>query len=299
MAHDHHHRQSAAQANAGRLRIVLLLVAPFMVLEFVAGFVTGSLALIADAGHMLTDVFGVGMALVAISFAARAATASKTFGYYRLEILAALLNSLLLIGIGAYIFYEAYHRFSDSTEIAGWPMLGVAAAGLLVNVACVFLLFEGQKTSLNMRGAFLEVVSDMLGSVAVIVAGTIILLTGYTIVDAIASLAIGLFILPRAWNLTSEALHILLEGSPRNVNLDEVRTHLLEVPGVRSIHDLHVWSMTSGMPIMSAHVVVDDSAESGKVLDDVCGCLESCFDIDHSTIQIEHADRSEREVASH
>lgn len=279
--------------------MVLFLTAPFMVLEFAAGIITNSLALIADASHMLTDVFGVGMALAAISFASRPATAAKTFGYHRLEILAALANGLLLVGVGVYILWEAYHRFTDPPEILGWPMLGVAAAGLTINIICAWLLLEGQKTSLNMRGAFLEVLSDLLGSIGVIIAGVIILTTGFTLADPIVSVAIGVMILPRTWKLMGEAIHVLLEGSPRDVSVAHVRDHILGVENVIGVHDLHIWSMTSGVPVMTAHVVIEAEADAGEVLDELCGCLAEHFDIEHSTFQIEHVDRRDREHASH
>lgn len=293
------HTHSAAEAGAGRLRLVLLLTASYMAVEVVGGFITGSLALIADAGHMFTDVAGVSMALLAIKFASRPANAEKTYGYYRLEMFAALANGLLFIGVAGYILFEACRRFSDPPEILGLPMLGVATVGLLVNLGSAYLLFEGQKTSLNLKGAFLEVVSDLLGSVAVILAGAVILTTGFELIDPIASVFIGLFILPRTWHLMSEAVHVLLEGAPRNVNMDHVREHILGTENVVGVHDLHVWSMTSGMAVMSAHVLIGQGASASRVLDDLCTCLEEHFDIEHSTIQIERADRSGREHAAH
>lgn len=270
-----------------------------MVVEVIGGFITGSLALIADAGHMFTDVVGVSLALLAIKFAARPATTEKTYGYYRLEMFAALANGLLLIGVAGYILFEAYRRLSEPPEILGLPMLGVATMGLIVNLASAYMLFEGQKTSLNVKGAFLEVVSDLLGSVAVIIASIVILTTGFKLIDPIASAFIGLFILPRTWHLMSEAVHVLLEGAPRNVNIAHIREHMLGTENVVAVHDLHVWSMTSGMPVMSAHVVVAQQASASRVLDELCACLEEHFDIEHSTIQIERADRSGREHAAH
>ena len=293
------HAHSAAQAGAGRLRLVLLLTASYMAVEVAGGFITGSLALIADAGHMFTDVAGVSLALLAIKFAARPATTEKTYGYYRLEMFAALANGILLIGVAAYILFEAYRRLSEPPEILGLPMLGVATVGLVVNLTSAYLLFEGQKTSLNLRGAFLEVVSDLLGSVAVIIASIVILTTGFELIDPIASAFIGLFILPRTWHLMSEAVHVLLEGAPRNVNIAHIREHILGTENVVGVHDLHVWSMTSGMPVMSAHVVVAQGSSASRVLDELCECLEEHFDIEHSTIQIERADRSGREHAAH
>ena len=293
------HTHSAAQSSASRLRLVLLLTASYTVVEIVGGVLTGSLALIADAGHMVTDVFGVAMALAAIWVGSRPATSEKTYGYYRLEILAALLNGLLLIGIGAYIVWEAYQRINNSHEVLGGEMLVVASIGLVVNIVSAFLLFEGQKSSINMKGAFLEVVSDLLGSLGVIVAGIVILTTGFEQVDAIASILIGIFVVPRAWKLVSDALHILLEGAPSHVNLDHVRDHILHADGVLSVHDLHVWSLTSGVDVMSAHVVVGDTVRSSAVLDELRACLSEHFDIEHSTFQIEHSDMREAEHAAH
>ncbi|MEX2158649.1 MAG: cation diffusion facilitator family transporter [Dehalococcoidia bacterium] len=281
------------------MRIVLALTASYLAVEVVGGILTGSLALIADAGHMLTDVAGVSMALLAIWFAARPATPEKTYGYYRLEILAALANGFLLFGVAAYILYEAYRRFLEPPDVLGLPMLGVATVGLLVNLASAYLLLHGQKTSLNMRGAFLEVVSDLLGSVAVILAGLIILTTGFNLVDPIASVVIGLFILPRTWALMDQAVHILLEGAPKGVDLANVRQHVLETEGVLDVHDLHAWTITSGMNVISAHVVIEDVADQARVLDQLCRCLSDDFDIEHSTFQIESQDRRAAETMAH
>jgi cobalt-zinc-cadmium efflux system protein len=293
------HFHSAAHATAGRLRLVLWLTAAYLVVELVAAALTGSLALLADAGHMLTDVVGVSMALLAIRFANRPATAAKSYGYYRLEMLAALANGLLLVGVAAYILVEAVMRFSDPPDIPGVPVLAVATVGLLVNLVSAGLLFEGQKTSLNMRGAFLEVVSDFLGSVAVMIAALVIITTGFQEIDALASIFIGLFILPRTLRLMAEAVHVLLEGVPRDVDMSHVREHFTSTPNVVGVHDLHVWSMTSGMPIMSAHVVITQDAAAARVLDELGRCLREHFDIEHSTIQIERADRSHLEHAGH
>jgi cobalt-zinc-cadmium efflux system protein len=299
-AHDGHgHSHSAASANEGRLRFVLLLSASYLAVEVVASLMTNSLALLADAGHMLADVAGVTFALIAIRFARRPASLSKTYGYYRLEMLAALLNGLLLLVIAAYILIEAYLRFSDPPEFDGVPTLAVASIGLVVNVVAAFSLHDAQKESLNMRGAYLEVMSDLLGSVAVIIAAAVFLATGFQLIDVLASVFIGLFILPRTWSLIDQAVHVLLEGAPRNVDLGTVRQHILEVPGVTSVHDLHVWNLTSGLNVMSAHVVIDEKASSSTVLDQLNICLGEHFDIEHSTFQIESRDRSATERLQH
>jgi cobalt-zinc-cadmium efflux system protein len=297
--HDHPHPSSAASAGAGRLQIVLLLTGAYLLVEVVGAVVTGSLALLADAGHMLIDVTGLTVALLAIRFAARTPSAQKSYGYYRLEILAALVNSLLMAAIGAYILYEAVQRFSDPPELAGLEVVAFAVPGLVVNLVAIWLLMEPQKSSLNMRGAFLEVLADLGGSAAVVLVGTVIALGGPAIIDPIASLAIGLLILPRTWSLLAEAVHVLLEGVPRNVDVEAVRGHILGVEGVTGMHDLHVWNLTSGMNVMSAHVVVDEGVSSQRVLSDLCECLADHFDIEHSTFQIESPDRSEAEHAGH
>ena len=293
------HAHSAAGAGAGRLKIVLAMTATYMIVEIIGGILTGSLALIADAGHMGTDVAGVSMALIAIWFAKRPATAGKSYGFYRLEILAAIGNGVLLFGVAAYILYEAYQRFVEPPEVLGLPMFLVATVGLGINLISAYLLFAGQKSSLNMRGAFYEVVGDVLGSVAVIVAGIIIALTGWNLVDPIASVAIGLFILPRTWSLIRDAVDILLEATPKGVDMTEVRRHVLEASGVRDVHDLHAWTITSGMNVLSAHVVVDREADQAAVLDELCRCLSSDFDIEHSTFQLEATDRRPVEEAAH
>jgi cobalt-zinc-cadmium efflux system protein len=291
--------RSAAQDGAARLRLVFLLTLAFTAVEVAGGYATGSLALIADAGHMLADVSGVGMALLAIRFGSRPATARQTYGYYRLEIVAALVNGLLLWGIAVYILVEAYWRLSSPPDILGGPMLAVATAGLVVNLVSAFLLFEGQKDSLNLRGAFLEVVSDLVGSLAVIVAGVVVLTTGFRLVDPIVSIFIGLFILPRSLTLLRDALHVLLEGAPRRVDLAHVRDHILSADGVTSVHDLHVWSLTSGMDVVSAHVVIEPAAAPQAVLEQLSACLSQHFDIEHSTFQIEQPDRSSVEHGVH
>ncbi len=278
---------------------MLALTGGYMAIEVAGGILTGSLALIADAGHMLTDVAGVSMALLAIRFAARPANDGKSYGYYRLEILAAIANGILLFGVAAYILYEAYRRFLEPPEILGLPMLAVATVGLLVNLVSARLLLAGQKSSLNLRGAFYEVVGDLLGSVAVIVAGVVIALTGWNIVDPIASVVIGLFILPRTWTLIRDAVDVLLEATPKGVDMAEVRRHITETEGVKDAHDLHAWTITSGMNVLSAHIVLADGARADEVLDRLCGCLSDDFDIEHSTFQLEPTDRRTVEKATH
>ncbi len=296
MAHAH---DSAAAAHRGRLAAVLVLSLTILAVEVVGGIAANSLALLADAGHMLTDVAGVGMALLAIWFAGRSPTNGRTFGYLRVEILAAVANAVLLFGVAAFILFEAWRRLSEPTEIASGLMLAVALLGLAVNAASLFLLRDAQRASLNMRGAYLEVMGDFAGSAAVIVAAVVIALTGWTAADAVASALIGLLILPRTFSLLREATDVLLEATPRGVNMDHVRAHILDAPGVIDCHDLHAWTITSGMNVVSAHVILADGADAATTLDALCACLSDDFDIEHSTFQLETADRRRFEERSH
>jgi cobalt-zinc-cadmium efflux system protein len=290
---------SAAGARRGRLVAVFAITASVLVAEVVGGILSHSLALLADAAHMFTDVAGLGLALGAIWFAARPANRGRTFGLYRTEILAAVINGVLLFGVAALVLFEAWRRLSRPPEVASGLMLGVAVVGLLANALCLWLLREGQAHSLNLRGAYLEVLGDLLGSVAVIVAGVVIAFTGFSRADAIASVLIGLLILPRTWKLLKDAVDVLLEATPKGVDLEEVRRHILQTPGVGDVHDLHAWSITSGMNVVSAHVVIDGSAEPPAVLDRLCGCLSGDFDIEHRTFQLELQDRRRIEEAAH
>jgi len=296
MAHTH---GSAAAANRGRLVAVLLLSLAILAVEVVGGIASNSLALLADAGHMLTDVVGVGMALLATWFAGRSPTNGRTFGYLRLEILAAVANAVLLLGIAVFILVEAWRRLSDPPEIASGLMLAVALIGLGANAVSLFLLRDAQRESLNIRGAYLEVMGDFAGSAAVIVTAIVIALTGWTTADAVASVLIGLLILPRTFGLLREAVDVLLEATPKGIDMDHVRQHILDAPGVVDCHDLHAWTITSGMNVVSAHVVLAVGAEAAPALDALCACLSNDFDIEHSTFQLETADRRRFEERSH
>ncbi|HEX8497096.1 MAG TPA: cation diffusion facilitator family transporter, partial [Actinomycetales bacterium] len=272
-------------------------------LEVVGALVSGSLALLADAAHMATDALGIGMALGAVTLAQRPARGRRTFGWQRVEVLAAVANGLLLIGVGAYVVIEAVRRIGDPPDIhAGW-MLGVAVLGLAVNVGSLTLLHAGQGESLNTRGAYLEVVGDALGSVAVIVAAVVIATTGWTAADVVASFAVGALVLPRAWTLLREAFDVLLEAAPKGVDLDDVRAHVLGVPGVLDVHDLHAWTITSGQPVLSAHVVVSEEVlaegHGGRVLDALCSCLGAHFDLEHCTFQLESSTHRGHEAPVH
>ncbi len=301
--HAHGHGLSAAGRSRGRLLIVLAITTAVLVTELVGAWVTGSLALLADAGHMFTDAGGILLAVLAVSFAARPATAERTFGYYRLEILAAMANAVLLFGVAVYILVEAWRRWVDPPEVAGGAMLVFAVIGLVANTVGLLVLRAGAAASLAVRGAYLEVLGDALGSVAVIVAAVVIAVTGWTRADVVASVVVALMILPRTWTLVREAVDVLLEATPRGVDLEQVREHLLEVPGVLGAHDLHAWTITSGLPVLSAHVVVSDEALAdggyGRMLDRFAECLAEHFDVEHCTFQLEPASHAEHEFHTH
>ena len=294
-----HAHGTAASANRGRLVAVFALTLSVFIVELVAAGLSNSLALLADAGHMFTDVGGIGLALLAIWFAARPASVGRTFGYLRLEILVAVINAVLLFGVAAFILVEAWRRLSAPPEIATGLMLAVAILGLFANAVSLYLLRDAQRDSLNMRGAYLEVMGDFAGSVAVIVAAIVITLTGWTPADAVASALIGFLIIPRTWRLLRDAVDVLLEAAPKGIDLEEVRTHIRDVPGVADVHDLHAWTITSGVNVLSAHVVLDERADPPAVLDELCSCLSGDFDIEHSTFQLETSDRRRLEEARH
>lgn len=278
---------TAAGKHKSRLAMALGLTAAFMLAEVVGGLWTGSLALLADAAHMLTDAGGLALALIAIRFAERPATPEKTYGYVRAEVLSALTNAVVLLVLTVYILYEAYRRFQNPPEIVGGPMLAVAVVGLCVNLVSMKLLSGGSSESLNVKGAYFEVLSDMLGSLGVIVAAIVVMATGWTIVDPIVGAGIGLFIVPRTWSLLKQAVHILLEGTPPEVDLKLLEAKLSAVPGVVAVDDLHVWTITSGLDAMSCHLVVDDMAKSAAVLTAASAAMRSAFGLTHTTIQIE------------
>lgn len=296
MSHEHARR---SMDHRRRLRLVLAITGTILLVEVVGALLSGSLALLADAGHTATDAGGIALSLLAMWFAARPSSPSRTFGFHRLEILAAVANALVLCGVGVYILVESVLRLLEPPAVASGVMLVFGAVGLAGNAASLALLRSGQAESLNLRGAFLEVLNDLLGSAAVLVAGAVIWLTGFQRADAIASAVVGLLILPRTWKLLREALDVLLEATPKGVDLAEVRRHLLDERGVVDVHDLHAWTITSGMPVLSAHIVVDDPSSSGQILDRLCDCLRGHFDIDHSTIQVEPAGHQQHEGATH
>jgi len=279
--------KTAGARYARNLAWALGLTLTYLIAEVIGAFVTGSLALLADAAHMLTDAGGLGFALLAIRFASRPATPQKTYGYLRAEILSALLNAVVLLVLTIYILFEAYERFANPPDVLSWPMLIVAVIGLAVNLASMRLLSGGSSASLNVQGAYFEVLSDMLGSLGVIVAALVIMGTGWTLADPIIGALIGLFIVPRTWRLISQAIHILLEGVPPNVDLGLLETALKEIPGIKAVHDLHVWTITSGLDSMSGHIVVTDMSESPRVLRAVRDAMKDKFGLEHVTVQIE------------
>lgn len=294
MGGDHDHGAGALRAGArhrGKLRLAFLLIGAFFVVEAVAGVLTNSLALLSDAGHMLTDVLGLGMALAAIQLAGRDnRDQQRTFGLYRLEILAALANAVLLFGVAAYVLFEAARRFSEPPEVLGIPMLVVASLGLVVNVVAFALLRSGSKESINVEGAYLEVLSDTLGSVGVIVAAVVLQVTGWGWVDPLVGVGIGLFILPRTWRLGSKAVRILVQAAPPQVDTSAVRADLAGLPGVVDVHDLHLWTLTSDMEVASAHLMIGAEADSHAVLDQARDLLRQRYGVAHATLQIEPDD---------
>ncbi|MBM4440526.1 MAG: cation transporter [Candidatus Rokubacteria bacterium] len=283
----HAHRETAAARSRGALAAALGLTGGYMVVELVGAALTGSLALFADAVHMLADAGGLALALFATWIAARPPTPAKTYGYYRAEILAALVNAVVLLGVTAAILLEAWDRLLHPTRVLGGPMFAIAAVGLVVNLVSAWLLHRGAGHSLNVRAAYLEVLSDAVSSLGVLLAAAVILYTGWTYVDPLVSLAIACFIVPRTLGLLRQAVNVLLEGVPAHLDLSAIETAITRVGGVRRVHDLHVWTLTSGREAMSAHVVVDDVGESERLLEALHAVLHARFGIDHTTIQLE------------
>lgn len=303
--HDHSHAPSVSAGGVHRRRLLMVLgiTTTVLITELIGSALTGSLALLADAGHMFTDVAGILLAVLAVTFASRPATPERTFGYYRLEILAAVVNSVLLFGVALFILWEAWQRWDSPPQVQGGLMLAFAAVGLVTNIIGVLVLRAGAKESLNVKGAYLEVLGDLLGSVAVIVAAVLIAATGWPRIDVLASVLVALMILPRTWTLLREAVDVLLEATPRGVDLAEVRRHILDTPGVLDAHDLHAWTITSGLPVLSVHVVVSDEAlaDAGgtPVLHALGECLADHFDVEHCTFQLEHAGHTQHEARTH
>lgn len=292
---------TAGAANSRKLALVLGLMLVVAAVQVIGAVYSGSLALLADAGHTVTDSFGVALALAAVWIAARPATGQRTFGFQRAEILAAAVNAIVLFALCAFIVLEAVDRLREPAEVSGLGMVVVAAFGLVMNIAALLILRSGARESLNVRGAYLEVMSDALASLGVITGGLIVWLTGWQQADTLVSLGIAAIIVPRAWSLLKEAVHILLEAAPEGMDLCEVREHLMGHPAVIDVHDLHAWTITSGVPVMSAHVVVaeEDLRDTGRMLDELHACLTGHFDVEHSTLQLEPPGHADHEGAKH
>lgn len=298
----HSHAVTVTGQHRQLLIAVLALSTLIAVAEVIGAVITGSLVLVADAAHMAADAAGLGLSLLAAYVAARPATSRRTFGYARAEILAAVANSLLLLGMAAFIIADAIRRLASPAAVSSGVLIIFGVIALAANAVSLLLLRRAQAHSLNVRGAFLEVASDTLGAAAVIVTGVVIATTGFTRADPIASLAVGLLILPRTWRLLREAVDVLLEASPRDMDLSEVRRHMTALSGVRDVHELHAWTITSGLPVLTAHVVVDPG-----VMDDGCAlmldrlqeCVRGHFDVEHSTFQLEPAGHAAHEHPMH
>ncbi|NBF03645.1 cation diffusion facilitator family transporter [Pseudomonas sp. Fl5BN2] len=284
---------SHGQVRAGherKLWMALGLTGSFMIAEVIGAFVTGSLALLSDAAHMMTDTLALAISLVAIQIAKRPADRKRTFGYARFEILAAAFNALLLFVVAFYILFEAWQRLQAPAEIQSTGMLVIALLGLIVNLISMGLLASGSSESLNVKGAYLEVWSDMLGSVGVIIAAVVIIYTGWGWVDSVAAAAIGFWVLPRTWTLLKESMNVLLQGVPDGIDIDQVEQGMRQVPGVSEVHDLHIWALTSGKNVLSAHLVAQlEGRDEQAILAQVTELLQEQFDIAHVTLQVEQA----------
>ena len=286
----HSHGPSPGEANLRRFLIVLVLTAVFMVVEAVGGWYSGSLALLADAGHMLSDVGALGLSLFAIWISRKPPNSKQTYGFHRTEILAALINGATLIAISIYIFVEAWHRLHTPVTVKAPLMMAVAAVGLVVNVGALFILQGGKSDNLNVRGAWLHTLTDALGSVQAIVAGGLIWAFGWRLADPIVSALIGLLVLWSSWSLVKETVGVLMESAPGHIDVDEVRQAILAVAEVRGVHDLHVWTITSGRESLSAHVVTIEGNSPPSLLTEIKGALHDRFGIQHVTIQVEAED---------
>jgi len=300
VSHVHSHGQHPItnRSQQSALRIALALTFLFTIVEFVGGYLTNSLALIADAGHMLTDVAALGLSIFALWFSSRPATAAKTYGFLRVEILTALINGAALLLISLVIFYESYQRFVSPPVVKSGMMLVIAFSGLIVNLICAFYLHNSQQKNLNIRGAFLHVVGDAVSSVGAILAGSLMLWKGWYLADPLASFFVGGLILLGSWRLVTDSVNILLEGTPAHIDLCLVRNELCKVRGVASIHDLHIWTLTSGIHAMSCHAVLAGTDDRHQILEELSHIIHSQFKIEHTTIQLEEISLCRREMSS-
>lgn len=286
MSAEHNHALPNTQ-NEKVLWMAFALTTTFLIAEAVAGWLLNSLALLSDAAHMFTDSAALGIALAAVRIARKPADRFRTYGFHRFEILAATFNALLLFGVAIYILYEAWQRFRSPVEVQSVGMMVVAGLGLIINFISIKLLSAGKDNSLNLKGAYLEVWSDLIGSVGVILGGIIIYFTGWAWVDTIVAVAIGLWVLPRTWILLKESLNLLLEGVPLDIDIEAVEKEILNQKGVVSLHDLHVWGITSGKNSLTAHILMDGTVESTEIIDVIQSSLSNKFAITHSTLQCE------------
>ncbi len=303
-AHSHGpHGVTATGKHRRKLVLVVVITLAVVVVQIIGAILSGSLALLADAGHMLSDAAGVFIALLAAWIATRPATIRSTYGYQRAEVLAALANALLLMVIAVVIAIEAIRRFNQASDVQTDIMLAAAVLGAVANLVCLLTLHGGHKESLNVRGAYLEVLGDLLGSIAVIIAAIVIAVTGFQQADAIASIAIAVMIVPRAWSLLRDVINVLLEAAPKGVDPATIREHILRVDGVVDAHDIHAWTITSGVPVFSAHVVVDSDALNAEgldtMLDRLTHCLSNHFDTEHCTFQLEPTEHASHENHQH
>src|SRR5712691_1089626 len=301
--HSHGSRLTLTGEHRKSLIIVLFITLSVAIAEAIGAWISGALVLFADAAHMAADVAGIGLSLLAVVFASRPPTLKRTFGYARAEILAAVVNAVILFAMSVFILSEAISRLVTPSSVESPLLVGFGIVALAANATSLLVLRRGQSQSLNIKGAFLEVASDALGAAAVIVTGIVIGVTGFARADPIASLLVGVLILPRTWRLLTDALDVLLEASPRGIDLTAVRRHLTGLPGVTDVHDLHAWTITSGLPVLSVHVVVDPDVltegRSARMLDVLQGCLRGHFDVDHSTFQLELAGHADHEQPMH
>lgn len=290
MSHEHDHNHDRR-----RLKLALILTGGYCLVEFVGGWLTNSLALLSDAGHMLSDVSAMTLSLFAAYIATLPVTSQKTFGYYRAEILAAFLNGLTLWLVAGIIFREAYYRFFAPPEVQGQGVLIVGSVGLIVNLLTAWMLHNAHRGNLNVRGVFLHVLSDALGSVGAIVAGGLILWTGWLWVDPMTSIFIGGLILFSSFGLVRESVDILMQATPRHLDLAQIQHTMESIPGIARVHDLHVWTLTSGLFTLTAHVVVNGSSDHHALLDAIEQTIQERYGIDHTTLQLEPSDRQDNE----
>jgi cobalt-zinc-cadmium efflux system protein len=285
-SHDHSHSHTG---NKKALLSSFILIAAFMVVEVAGGLFTNSLALLSDAGHMLSDAASLGLSFFALKLGERAVSQDKTFGYKRFEIIAAGLNGVTLVVVSLYIFYEALQRFFAPPEVQSQGMLIIAVIGLLVNIVAAWILMKGDKDNLNVRSAFLHVLGDLLGSVGAIVAALLIMFFGWGIADPIASVIVGVLIMISGWRVIKESYQVLMEGAPEQIDMLQVKEALCNLPMVKEVHDLHVWTITSGYPVLSCHITITDHGVHDEILLQSQKILHDQFDIEHSTIQVEKA----------